>query len=94
MLSKLSSKEIRSKELAGEKIQDILTCAPGNGAPIGGVKVIAHSGWFAARPSGTEDIYKIYAESFRGADHLHRILGEAQAMVNETLAAMPNRSNK
>ena len=94
MLSKLSSEEIRSKELAGEKIQDILTCAPGNGAPIGGVKVIAQNGWFAARPSGTEDIYKIYAESFRGADHLHRILDEAQAMVNETLAATPNRSNK
>jgi phosphoglucomutase len=87
MLGKLSRQQVRSKDLAGEKIQAILTHAPGNDAPIGGVKVIAESGWFAARPSGTEDIYKIYAESFRGADHLHRILEEAQAIVNETLAA-------
>ena len=94
MLSKLSPKQICSQELAGEKIQEILTCAPGNGAAIGGVKVIAPSGWFAARPSGTEDIYKIYAESFQGADHLRRILDEAQAMVNDTLAATPNRSDK
>lgn len=64
----------------------ILTRAPGNGAPIGGVKVMTNSGWFAARPSGTEDIYKIYAESFRGADHLRRILEEAQAIVGEALA--------
>jgi phosphoglucomutase len=56
--------------------------------------VIAQNGWFAARPSGTEDIYKIYGESFKGADHLHRILEEAQAMVNETLAVTPNRSSK
>ena len=67
------------RDLAGEQIQSILTHAPGNGAPIGGVKVIAENGWFAARPSGTEDIYKIYAESFRGADHLRRILEEAQS---------------
>ena len=76
-----------SAGLAGEKIQSILTQAPGNAAPIGGVKVTAASGWFAARPSGTEDIYKIYAESFRGADHLRRILGEAQAIVDAALAA-------
>ncbi len=61
--------------------------APGNGAPIGGIKVIAESGWFAARPSGTEDIYKIYAESFSGAEHLQRILSEAQAIVDRAIAS-------
>jgi phosphoglucomutase len=66
-------------------VQHILNHAPGNDAPIGGIKVIAEGGWFAARPSGTEDIYKIYAESFRGADHLHRIAAEAQAIVDEAL---------
>jgi phosphoglucomutase len=86
MLDKLSPQQVQSKDLAGEKIQAILTRAPGDGAPIGGLKVIAKSGWFAARPSGTEDIYKIYAESFRGADHLRRILEEAQAIVNDALA--------
>ncbi len=88
-LKRLSPQEVRSADLAGEKIQAILTQAPGNGAPIGGVKVIAESGWFAARPSGTEDIYKIYAESFRGADHLLRILEEAQKIVDGALAAPP-----
>jgi len=86
MLKGLSPQQVRSKDLAGEKILDILTRAPGNGAAIGGLKVTAESGWFAARPSGTENIYKIYAESFRGEDHLRRILEEAQAMVNDTLA--------
>jgi phosphoglucomutase len=86
-LAKLSARQILSSELAGEKIQSILTRAPGNGAPIGGLKVITQSGWFAARPSGTEDIYKIYAESFRGADHLRRILGEAQTIVDTALGA-------
>jgi len=86
MLSKLSAQQVTSKDLAGEKIQNILTQAPGNGAAIGGVKVLAESGWFAARPSGTEDIYKIYAESFRGAEHLRRILAEAQAIVSAALA--------
>ena len=90
MLEKLSPQQVQSTDLAGEKIQTILTRAPGNGAPIGGLKVIAESGWFAARPSGTENIYKIYAESFRGADHLRRILEEAQAIVSDTLAAAPN----
>jgi len=71
--------------LAGEKIQTIITRAPGNNAPIGGVKVTAKSGWFAARPSGTENIYKIYAESFQGADHLRRILEEAQTIVGDAL---------
>jgi phosphoglucomutase len=87
MLAQLSPQQIPSAELAGEKIQSILTKAPGNGAPIGGLKVITASGWFAARPSGTEDIYKIYAESFRGADHLRRILAEAQTIVGAALAA-------
>jgi phosphoglucomutase len=87
MLAQLSPQQIRSAELAGEKIQSILTQAPGNGAPIGGLKVATQSGWFAARPSGTEDIYKIYAESFRGADHLRRIQEEAQTIVSAALAA-------
>ncbi len=86
-LSKLSPQQVRSTDLAGEKIQSILTQAPGNGAAIGGLKVIAENGWFAARPSGTEDIYKIYAESFRGADHLQHIVAQAQAIVSAALAA-------
>jgi phosphoglucomutase len=85
LLSELSPQQVRCTDLAGEKIRSILTRAPGNDAPIGGLKVIADSGWFAARPSGTEDIYKIYAESFRGADHLHRIVQEAQAIVDAAL---------
>jgi len=92
MLERLSAQQVRLTDLAGEKIQIILTHAPGNGAPIGGLKVVAEDGWFAARPSGTEDIYKIYAESFRGADHLRRILEEAQTIVNDALAAAPQRS--
>ncbi len=90
-LARLSPRQVRRADLAGEKIQAILTRAPGNGAPLGGLKVIAESGWFAARPSGTEDIYKIYAESFRGEDHLRRILEEAQAIVDETLGGAPRR---
>ncbi len=86
-LAQLSPRQVRSAKLAGEPIQTILTQAPGNGASIGGLKVIAENGWFAARPSGTEDIYKIYAESFRGMDHLHRIQVEAQAIVSDALAA-------
>jgi phosphoglucomutase len=89
ILAKLSPQQVEIKDLAGEKIQAILTDAPGNGAPIGGLKVVAESGWFAARPSGTEDIYKIYAESFRGADHLKRIQEEAQTIVSNALAASP-----
>ncbi|HUH64931.1 MAG TPA: phosphoglucomutase (alpha-D-glucose-1,6-bisphosphate-dependent) [Syntrophales bacterium] len=92
-LGKLSADQIRFTELAGEKIQAIVTNAPGNGAPIGGVKVIAKSGWFAARPSGTEDIYKIYVESFRGMDHLKLILEEAQTIVNGALAAAASKQN-
>ncbi len=93
ILAKLSPQQIRSPDLAGEKIQAVLTQAPGNQAPIGGIKVIAKNGWFAARPSGTEDIYKIYAESFRGADHLHRILEEAQTLVGDALAAPVGNSH-
>ncbi len=85
-LSMLAPQQIRSTELAGEPIQRILSHAPGNNAPIGGVKVVAANGWFAARPSGTEEIYKIYAESFRGDDHLRRILAEAQAIVDAAIA--------
>ena len=91
LLAKLSPRQVTSTELAGEKIQTILTRAPGNGAPIGGLKVIAESGWFAARPSGTENIYKIYGESFRGSEHLGRILEEAQMIVNDALVASPQR---
>jgi phosphoglucomutase len=89
LLAKLSPGQIKQAGLAGEKIQSVLTRAPGNDAPLGGLKVAAGSGWFAARPSGTENIYKIYAESFRGADHLRRILEEAQSIVSEALAASP-----
>jgi phosphoglucomutase len=81
-------------ELAGEKVGAILTRAPGNGAPIGGIKVVAPGGWFAARPSGTEDIYKIYGESFKGPAHLRRILDEAQAFVDEALAAERPRTKR
>jgi len=89
VLEKLSPVQIRTKDLAGERIQATLTTAPGNGAPIGGLKVVAESGWFAARPSGTENIYKIYAESFRGADHLKRIQEEGQAIVSDMLKSVP-----
>jgi len=85
-LERLSPADIHATEVAGEQIQQILTAAPGDGHPIGGIKVIAQNGWFAARPSGTEDIYKIYAESFLGQDHLRQIQEEAQTIVSETLA--------
>jgi phosphoglucomutase len=84
-LAKLSPEQVEQPELAGEKITSILTRAPGNGAFLGGLKVTAENGWFAARPSGTENIYKIYAESFRGADHLKVVLEEAQSIVDKTL---------
>jgi phosphoglucomutase len=82
----LSPHDVTVTELAGEKIDSIINRAPGDGAAIGGIKVSTASGWFAARPSGTEDIYKIYAESFRGADQLQRILKEAQATVDAVIA--------
>jgi phosphoglucomutase len=94
LLERLSAQQVRITDLAGEKIRTILNKAPGNGASIGGLKVIAQSGWFAARPSGTEDIYKIYAESFRGADHLRRIQEEAQTIVSDALAAATPRSGR
>ena len=85
-LERLSPADIRIAELAGEKVEQILSAAPGDGKPIGGIKVIAKSGWFAARPSGTEEIYKIYAESFLGPDHLRSIEQEAQSIVSDALA--------
>lgn len=86
-LAALAPAGIDAHELAGEAITAVLDHAPGNGAAIGGIKVVTENGWFAARPSGTEDIYKIYAESFSGTDHLQRILGEAQAIVDKAIAA-------
>jgi phosphoglucomutase len=85
-LGAISPEQLKATALAGEPILDVLTHAPGNGAPIGGVKVVAEQGWFAARPSGTEDVYKVYAESFLGPDHLERILTDAQQVVQDTLA--------
>jgi phosphoglucomutase len=93
ILAKLSPQQINIKDLAGEKVLAIITNAPGNGAPIGGLKVVAENGWFAARPSGTEDIYKIYAESFMGVDHLHRIQEEAQTIVNAAIAVRASPEN-
>jgi phosphoglucomutase len=86
-LARLSPERVTASELAGEPLTGVLTAAPGNGAPIGGLKVTAEHGWFAARPSGTEDVYKIYAESFLGEQHLERIIEEAQAVVSQALAA-------
>jgi phosphoglucomutase len=87
VLANLAPEMVSATELAGEPIQAKLTRAPFNQAPIGGLKVVAENGWFAARPSGTEDVYKIYAESFKSAAHLAQIQAEAQAMVSATLAA-------
>jgi phosphoglucomutase len=85
VLKKLSPEQVTADELAGEPITDILTEAPGNGAAIGGLKVVTEHGWFAARPSGTEDVYKTYAESLRGEEHLERILAEAEGVVKDAL---------
>jgi phosphoglucomutase len=87
VLQELSPEQVSAKELAGEKIEAMLTTAPGNGAAIGGLKVVTKNGWFAARPSGTEDVYKIYAESFLGKEHLRRIQDEARAVISKTFAA-------
>ena len=84
-LGQLTPSQIHLTTLAGEPVQVILANAPGNGAPIGGIKVTAHSGWFVARPSGTEAIYKVYAESFLGADHLRQLMAEAQVIVDQAL---------
>ena len=98
ILTRLSAQEIPVRKLAGEQILATLTTAPGNGSPIGGVKVIAENGWFAVRPSGTEDVYKVYAESFRGQEHLRRIQEEARAIVAGVLAQAgghgPARGNR
>ena len=77
---------MKSTELAGEPILNVLSHAPGNNQAIGGLKVMTENGWFAARPSGTEDIYKIYAESFVGEDHLKRLVAEAQVLVDAAIA--------
>jgi phosphoglucomutase len=87
VLAKLSPENITAAMLAGEKITATLTRAPGNNAAIGGLKVKTENGWFAARPSGTEDIYKLYAESFKGKEHLARIIEEAQAIISATFKA-------
>jgi phosphoglucomutase len=86
-LKKLSPEQVKTTELAGEPITGMFSKAPGNGAAIGGLKVVTETGWFAARPSGTEDVYKIYAESFRDADHLHAIQAEAQALIADAFKA-------
>ena len=85
VLGKLSPSAVSAKELDGEPITAVLTTAPGNGAPIGGLKVATATGWFAARPSGTEDVYKIYAESFKGPDHLATIQEQAREVVSAAL---------
>jgi phosphoglucomutase len=86
-LLRLSPADVEADALAGEPIAAVLTEAPGNGAPIGGLKVVTEGGWFAARPSGTEDVYKVYAESLRGAEHLEAVVAEAEAVVGRALAA-------
>ncbi|MBT1103822.1 phosphoglucomutase (alpha-D-glucose-1,6-bisphosphate-dependent) [Streptomyces sp. Tu10] len=85
VLARLSPQQVKADTLAGEPVTAVLTEAPGNGAPIGGLKVCTDSAWFAARPSGTEDVYKVYAESFQGPGHLARVQGEARALVSEAL---------
>ena len=86
-LSKLSPASVSASELAGERIVNLTTTAPGNGAALGGLKVETENGWFAARPSGTENVYKLYAESFVGEEHLHRIQAEAQAIIQRAFDA-------
>ena len=87
LLKKLAPADVEAKELAGDPIREKITAAPGNGEPIGGLKVTTEFGWFAARPSGTEDVYKLYAESFRDHEHLRRIQDEARALLDRTFSA-------
>jgi phosphoglucomutase len=87
VLKRLSASDVQASELAGEPITGVLTSAPSNGAGLGGVKVVTERAWFAARPSGTEDVYKVYAESFGGDEHLERVLEEATAVVSAALEA-------
>jgi phosphoglucomutase len=89
-LQRLSAADLGLTELAGERVTAVLTAAPGDGRPIGGIKVMTEHGWFAARPSGTEAVYKLYAESFKGRDHLGRIVEEAQAVIQRAFAAAPD----
>jgi phosphoglucomutase len=84
-IKKMSASDVKHTDLVDDKIEHILTKAPGNDAPINGLKVMSKNGWFVVRPSGTEDIYEIYAESFQSEDHLQQILGEAQTIVNNVL---------
>ncbi|MEO7216778.1 MAG: phosphoglucomutase (alpha-D-glucose-1,6-bisphosphate-dependent) [Gemmatimonadaceae bacterium] len=88
-ISKLTAKDVTATELAGQKITSIITTAPGSSDSIGGVKVSTADTWFAVRPSGTEDVYKLYAESFKGVDHLHEVQSQAQALIKRTLSAAP-----
>ncbi len=92
ILAKLSPSDVHATSLAGEKITQMLTTAPGDNKPIGGLKVMADNGWFAARPSGTEEIYKIYAESFKGREHLEQIMQEAQQIVSATFVQAQPKS--
>jgi phosphoglucomutase len=85
VLAKLTAEQVTATELAGEKITSIITKAPGSNDPIGGIKVSSESSWFAVRPSGTEDVYKMYAESFKGADHLHQVQAEAEKIIRKAL---------
>jgi phosphoglucomutase len=91
LMAQLSPQQITATELAGETITGMLTKAPGDGASIGGLKVMTANGWFAARPSGTENVYKIYAESFQGEDHLRRLIDDAQALVDKALAPVAHQ---
>ena len=86
ILKKLSPEQVKVAELAGEPVRSVLSNAPGNGEPIGGIKIAAENGWFAARPSGTEEVYKIYAESFRSEDHLKQIQTEAQSLLAQAFS--------
>jgi phosphoglucomutase len=93
-LAKLTPEQVQARELAGEPIIAALTAAPGNNAAIGGLKVVTKNGWFAARPSGTEDVYKIYAESFRDVEHLHLIQAEAQTLINRVFESNSRQIEK
>ena len=92
ILKELAPEQVKTSELAGEKIEAMLTTAPGNGQPIGGLKIVTANGWFAARPSGTEDVYKVYAESFVGEDHLHKIQEEARQIIAGVFAGAGAKS--
>ncbi|OPZ83400.1 MAG: Phosphoglucomutase [bacterium ADurb.Bin425] len=91
-LKKLSAEDVKASEFAGEKIVGKYTSAAGNNEAIGGLKVATENGWFAARPSGTEDVYKIYAESFKSEEHLKQIQKEAQELVKEVLSPQPQKA--